>query len=129
MLALLLFAALVALLVTLAPAILGVIGTMLGLFFTFILWAIAGFPDNTPRDTRPKAAVVAPAEEDPMLQLEAWERQDRARRAQARDAGFDYYGSFMRERARQERAKARRALLDAQKRVDAAIERRGHGEP
>jgi hypothetical protein len=112
MFGLFILALLVALAVALAPVILGVLGTMIGLFFTFILWAIAGFPDNTPRDTRPAAAQVAPAapveaEEDPMVQLREWEEQDRARARQYRAA---------------QRRKTERALLDAQKRVS-------HDEP
>lgn len=107
-----------ALAIALAPIILGVIGTMLGLIFTFILWAAAGFPDNTPKDTRPKAAVTAPADadagEDPMRQLMEWERED-AERNRAYQA--------------KQRAKARQRLLDAQRRTHLADDEVNHADP
>jgi len=87
--------------IALAPLILGAIGSMFALLFTFLLWAFAGFPDNTPKDTRPTHSQVAPvdAESDPMEQLLEWERQDRQRARSHRVA-----------RKRHEDA----ALLDAQ---------------
>lgn len=105
--------------IALAPIILGVIGTMFGLIFTFILWAIAGFPDNTPKDTRPTAAQVAPASsedagDDPMEQLMEWERQDNARRRAYRT---------------EQRRKDRTRLLEAQRRTHAAEDEVDHAEP
>lgn len=71
----------IAIAVALAPIILGVIGTMLALIATFILWAIAGFPDN------PSHPVKDPKGEAAVEQLEAWEREDAERALQhARDA-------------------------------------------
>jgi hypothetical protein len=112
---LILFILSLALAIALAPLILGAIGTMFALLFTFLLWAFAGFPDNTPKDTRPTHSQVAPAdaESDPMEQLLEWERQDRQRARSHRVA-----------RRRRDEA----ALLDAQRR-DAEAEEYGHEEP
>ncbi len=116
MIALFVFIFAIALAIALAPLILGAIGTMFGLLFTFLLWAYAGFPDNTPKNTRPTAVQSAPAaaEHDPMEQLEEWERQDNARRRAYRAS---------------ERRKQQGRLLDAQRRTHSAEDEVDHEEP
>ncbi len=107
-----------ALAIALAPIILGALGTMFALIFTFILWAAAGFPDNTPKDTRPTAVQAAPAapegEDDPFEQMMEWERQDNERRRAYRAL---------------QRGKDRARLLDAQRRTHSADDEVDHAEP
>jgi hypothetical protein len=68
----------IAIAVALAPIILGVIGTMLALLLTAILYMAAGCPAT--HASKPSAADQAEQDET-MRQLDAWDVQDKARRA------------------------------------------------
>ncbi len=117
MFALFIFVLIIALAVALAPIILGVIGTMLGLFLTFCLWAFAGFPDNAPKDTRPAASQHGPADRlrpgERMLAPDpAWGD------VEPTPSAIDHFDAWEREDAERNRAYRQKArLLDAQKRV------------
>lgn len=81
MLALLGFIIALALAIALAPIILGVIGAMLGLILTAILYMAAGCPH--PQASKPSAEEQE-RNERTMQQLDAWEKQDEARRDKRR---------------------------------------------
>lgn len=114
------FVLIIALAIAIAPFILGVLGTMLGLILTFILWAFAGFPDN------PSHPVKDPKGEAAIEQLEKWEAEDTARELEhrAREAA-----KAVKARVGRVRARAARSLGDAQARDPEALEGMGHDEP
>lgn len=108
--------------IALAPIILGVIGTMLGLLFTALLYLFAGCPHHEPRKLTPQEQ----AEQDaPYRQLLEWDRQD-AERAAERAA--DKAQRAGKAAARRTRETIDAALLDAQRRVRPP-EDHGHAEP
>lgn len=71
----------IAIAVALAPIILGVLGAMLGLLLTAILYMAAGCPH--PQASKPSAEEQE-RNDRTMQQLDAWEKQDEARRAKRR---------------------------------------------
>lgn len=117
----------IALAIAIAPFILGALGTMFGLIFTFILWAIAGFPE-------PKSVERTPQEqaafEAPMRQLEEWAEEDEVRALQNRaEKAAKKAADAVKARAHRARQRAEKALLDGQMRDPQAIEEHGHAEP
>ncbi len=117
-----------ALAIALAPFILGAIATMLGLVFTFILWAIAGFPDP------PAAAKRSPSEqaafEAPMRQLEEWAEEDEVRALQQKAEKAQKRASeAVRAHALRGARRAEKALLDAQARDPESHGDSGHAQP
>lgn len=111
MFAILGFIIVLALAIALAPIILGVIGSMLALFLTAVLYIFAGCPDNTPR---PKSAAEQAADDAPYQQLLEYERQDAERAAKHAAEKAQKAGKAA---ARKARESIERGLLDAQKRV------------
>ena len=100
--------------IALAPFILGALGTMFGILFTFILWAIAGFPE-------PKSVERTPEEqaafEAPMRQLEEWAEEDEVRALQHKaQKAAKRASEAVRASALRATRRAEKALLDAQAR-------------
>lgn len=126
MIALFMFVLAIALAIALAPIILGVLGTMLSLLFTALLYLFAGCPHpGQTKHADPPAAAAPEAsprpEKDPLEQLEEWSRQDARRAAdKALRAG--------KAAARKARESIDRGVLDAQRRAHEHWEA-GHAEP
>lgn len=126
MIALFMFVLIIALAIALAPIILGVVGSMLTLLLTALLYLFAGCPDNAQHKPTTPPAVLAPEasqkpDNDPLEQLEEWSRQDAKRAA-------DKALRVGKAAARKARESIDRGLLDAQRRAHEHWEA-GHAEP
>lgn len=125
--ALFFFVLIIAIAIALAPIIIGALGTMFGILFTFILWAIAGFPE-------PKSVERTPEEqaafEAPMRQLEEWAEEDEVRALQHRaEKAAKRATEAARAAALRATRRAEKALLDAQARDPQAHGDSGHAQP
>lgn len=120
MMAFLLFIVALALAIALAPIIIGVIGSMLALLFTALLYLFAGCPDNTPRKPTPAEQAEAEA---PFRQMQEWAKEDAERAAKHAAEKAQRVGKAAARRARES---IEAGLLEAQKRVHDAAEDYGH---